>query len=390
MGERLTLADFTWFPTTIFMEFMLPKVFGWKNVFRGEDGAAHILPNLRKWWTNLVDNHEEFATVRREIWEYWEKAYENGHFDTIQEVVKDKDFQWTYPVEWDGDFSAMLQYQDDPPPPGKGVGRYIDQPDKGDLVDEHVSKQVVMHDARQLDPPASLDTQGFTLKSYPSVLSTEHFRDPDLVKEEYYSEVRDLVREATGTSMVGVFDHTLRSNTGTSLNAADPSGEAAPVQRVHCDYTEKSAPFRFWSLARKGGLLMVGNEPIEKEIVEQVLAEGKRFAFINVWRSIDQENPILTNPLAVCDARSVPETDRIRYEMKFPDRRGENYALRHNDAHQWYTYPRMSFEECLLFTVFDTQEPRFVFHTSFTDPRGGFLPPPRKSIEVRTIAIYND
>lgn len=385
MGNQMTLADFTWFPTTIYMEFMLPRVFGWRNVFRD----AHILPNLNKWWTNLVENHEEFAAVRQEIWDFWEQAYENGNFDTIQEVVEDKNHQWTYPVQWEGDFPAMLEYQAEPPP-DKGVGRYIDQPDQGDLVDEHVSKQVVMHDARQLDPPASLDTQGFTLKSYPTVLSTDDFKDPDLVKKEYYAEVRDLVRELTGATHVGVFDHTLRSSEGTSLNSADPSGEAAPVPRVHCDYSQNSAPFRLYALAKKGELLMVGNEPVEKEVVEEALVGGKRFAFVNVWRSIDLKNPVLTNPLAVCDARSVPETDRILYEMKFPNRRGENYALRHSDSHQWFMYPRMSFDECLAFKVYDTEEPKFVFHTSFTDPRGGFLPPPRKSIEVRTIAIFND
>ena len=33
LGPLLTLADFTWFPTCVFMEFMLPRVFGWPELF---------------------------------------------------------------------------------------------------------------------------------------------------------------------------------------------------------------------------------------------------------------------------------------------------------------------------------------------------------------------
>lgn len=32
-GEQLTLADLTWFPTCVFMEFMLPRFFGWPQLF---------------------------------------------------------------------------------------------------------------------------------------------------------------------------------------------------------------------------------------------------------------------------------------------------------------------------------------------------------------------
>ena len=53
-------------------------------------------------------------------------------------------------------------------------------------------------------------------------------------------------------------------------------------------------------------------------------------------------------PLA---CRSVPEADRFLYELRFPDRTGENYSLRHSAAHRWYAYSRMVKEECLVFKV---------------------------------------
>merc|ERR1712187_107362 len=51
-GEKVSLADFTWYPTTIFMEFMFPRVFGWPDIFRDEEGA---FPKIAKWWKKLTE-----------------------------------------------------------------------------------------------------------------------------------------------------------------------------------------------------------------------------------------------------------------------------------------------------------------------------------------------
>jgi len=65
--------------------------------------------------------------------------------------------------------------------------------------------------------------------------------------------------------------------------------------------------------------------------------------------------------------------------------------LRHSAAHEWYTYPYMSRDECLVFKVYDKKVdgPRFVFHTAFTDPASPPDAPPRRSIEVRAIAFFD-
>ena len=44
-GDRITHADLTWFPTTIFMEFMLPRVYDWPEIFHETDS----FPKLTKW-----------------------------------------------------------------------------------------------------------------------------------------------------------------------------------------------------------------------------------------------------------------------------------------------------------------------------------------------------
>ena len=40
-----------------------------------------------------------------------------------------------------------------------------------------------------------------------------------------------------------------------------------------------------------------------------------------------------------------------RYELRFPDRTGENYSLKHSREHKWYYYSRQAKDECLVFKV---------------------------------------
>ena len=180
----------------------------------------------------------------------------------------------------------------------------------------------------------------------------------------------------------------MRESGNTNLNAC-PGGSAAPVPRVHCDYTVDGAPRRLQLLGHEGIFSRVRGRELSQAEVEE-LAQG-RFAFINVCRSICDDHPVMQKPLAVCDERSVPETDRFLYELIFPDRVGQNYSLNHSDRHQWHYFPRMTKDECLVFKVYDKKEegPRFVFHTAFDDPDTPADAPPRRSIEVRGIAFYD-
>jgi hypothetical protein len=54
----------------------------------------------------------------------------------------------------------------------------------------------------------------------------------------------------------------------------------------------------------------------------------------------------------------------------------------------------MTRDECLLFTCYDSRRcddaPRFTFHTAFDDPGTAADAPPRASIELRTIALFDE
>mmetsp|Transcript_5730 Transcript_5730/g.11258 ORF Transcript_5730/g.11258 Transcript_5730/m.11258 type:complete len:604 (+) Transcript_5730:71-1882(+) len=386
LGEQLTLADLTWFPTCVFMEFMLPRVFGWPRLFdpAATEPAPTPFPALAAWYTALQET-PAFRSVRSDIWEYWEQMEDSGQFQPIIDEIAactDPTLKFRFGVP----HTVMLNYQE-PPPPGKFTGRYIEQPDQGDAVDVHVEAPVTMRDGRELVPPASLESIGFALKPWPTKVT--NFADRDEVVATYYEEMRSLVKEASGAERVYTFDHTIRESGSTNLNAT-AGGSAAPVPRVHCDYTATGAPRRLSQLGKEGIYSKLRNRMLTEEDVAE-LAAG-RFAFINVWRSIDDDFPcVMQKPLAVCDESSVPDDDRFLYQLRFPDRTGENYSLRHSSQHKWYYYTRQKKDECLVFKVYDKKQdgPRFVFHTAFEDPMTPADAPPRRSIEVRAIAFFD-
>merc|ERR1719215_902370 len=150
-GEQLTLADFTWFPTAIFMEYMLPKVFGWPELFNPE--ATTPFPVLATWYMKLKQQ-PAFAAVHNDVWSYWVEMDKAGQFKPILEEMRSDTtglrFRYGHPVS--------LNYQV-PPPTGKRTGRYINQPDQGDVVDKNKAHNVTMNNGRDLQPPASLDSK---------------------------------------------------------------------------------------------------------------------------------------------------------------------------------------------------------------------------------------
>ena len=158
--------------------------------------------------------------------------------------------------------------------------------------------------------------------------------------------------------------------------------------RVHCDYDEVSAPRRFRQLCQTESYtgVKLSEEEVEKYI-------NGRYSFINVWRNII-DTPVQVKPLAVCDTNSVDAEDRLTYNMLYPERHGSNYALPAGAAHKhkWYHYPFMEKDECLMFYVFnqELEGPRFTFHTAFEDPHTAPDAPSRESIEIRTIACFDD
>jgi hypothetical protein len=229
-------------------------------------------------------------------------------------------------------------------------------------------RPMTVRDGRPLTGEFSLDRHGFVFVEHNTRVGD--FFDEHQLKSVYYPEVEQLIRKLSGASRVVLFDHTLRSGDGAEREA---KLIREPVLSAHNDYTEWSGPQRVRDLL-----------PDEAESLLK-----RRFAIIQVWRAINQ--PILANPLAVADAKSVAIEDFLVAERRYPGRVGQTYRLMHNPNHRWYYFPRMRRDEALVFKVYDSMtdgRARFTPHTSFEDPTSPANAYPRQSIEARALAFF--
>jgi hypothetical protein len=249
--------------------------------------------------------------------------------------------------------------------------RYIDWPEKAneDHPPKYEKRLTRIHNGRVAGETFSLPSHGFLLVEQET--KVKDFYDEDEVVSVYYPETEQLIKSQSGGARVVVFDHTLRT--------ADKSRHAErwirqTVHAVHNDYTELSAPQRVRDFL-----------PAD----EAEAALGRRFAIVQTWRSIAPA--IESEPLAMCDGRTIPETGFIRNQRRYRDRTGETYHITYNPSHRWFYFPLMKRNEALVFKVFDTDASagvRFTAHTAFTDPTSPPDAKPRESIEMRALVFY--
>lgn len=91
-GPDVTIADMTWYPTAIFMEFMLPRVFDWPKVFYETEN----FPKLTAWFA-LCSGQKAFSDTRTEIFDFWIGKEQEGQFDSIKGELADTQYKWKYP-----------------------------------------------------------------------------------------------------------------------------------------------------------------------------------------------------------------------------------------------------------------------------------------------------
>jgi hypothetical protein len=235
---------------------------------------------------------------------------------------------------------------------------------------EFEDRQVKVHDARRIQPPARLDQQGFALVEHRTTVSD--FYRLDSVQPEYEREICDLILAASGGSDALVFDHTLRSDS-SQVRGEQMTREPASV--IHNDYTDASAIKRLRDL-------------LSQEEAEMRLRS--RFAIINLWRTLN--SPVINSPLACCDATSLEPADLVASERRAKERIGELELVAWNPAHRWYYYPEMSANEALLIKTYDSATDgtaRRSIHTAFDNPLAPPDAPPRESIESRLLVFFN-
>lgn len=249
--------------------------------------------------------------------------------------------------------------------PSKGGG------DETDHVGNFTMQEVDVHDGRRHLPSSSLDVEGFLLESQRTAVND--FYDDEQVQTTYHDEVRKLLLETTGAVRVEVFDDTRRTS---SLKQQRARSIREPANIVHNDYTARSGVKRL-----RDHFADQPNEAIE--------LLRRRFAIINVWRSI--AGPILDHPLVLCDSTTVKPDDLVSVERRAAERIGELQVALHDAEQRWYYFPEMQMDEVLLFKTFDSAtdgRSQFTIHSSFKDATAPADAPARESIETRCLVFF--
>ena len=122
---------------------------------------------------------------------------------------------------------------------------------------------------------------------------------------------------------------------------------------VHCDYTPRSGPLRVRQLL-----------PDEAPALLE-----RRVAFFNFWKPL--KHRVEEKPLAMCDATSALPDDMITMKLRYRERTGEIFVMRHSAAHRWWYFPDMTPQHAVLLKTYDSDtdgRTRFVGHSAFEHP----------------------
>ena len=301
-----------------------------------------------------------------------------------------------------------------------------------------VSPRVQIHNARLRAHKPTLDQQGFELLHYPPPTSSTNvdFTNKEAVVEHYYPHCEELLKAHTGAAMVVAFDHNVRVS-GSKLH--DQQGNTVlqqPIGVVHNDYTVVSAPRRLEQLGQppkandafvsklqseqssgdnpqedNSQPVIISKSLLDPGLVQEVLEGKRRFVFCNVWRSMDTTSSIQQFPLACVDATTQSLEELLTFQIIYADRIGENYFSRvppaegQKNQHQWNYFPHMVHDEALLIKQWDSEgslaqppnakpsngdfKSTFSLHSAFQDPTSPEDAPPRQSIEVRCVLIFD-
>ena len=232
------------------------------------------------------------------------------------------------------------------------------------------ARDVTIYDAWPDCTAFSVDREGFELKPFADRF--DQFDDDEAIKQTFYPQIVEFVKQHTGAQRVQVFDHTIRKRRPTDLKQQTEVQRPA-VLLVHSDYTPISGPQRVRDIL-----------PDDADPLLQ-----RRVAFFNVWKPLYRTVEEL--PLAMCDATTAADDDMLIMKLKYRERTGEIFVMRYSVAHRWYYFPAMTPEQALLLKTYDSEtdgRARFMGHSAFEDPNTSVDAQKRESIEIRTMAFF--
>ncbi|KAI1329193.1 hypothetical protein F5Y16DRAFT_418415 [Xylariaceae sp. FL0255] len=146
-----------------------------------------------------------------------------------------------------------------------------------------------------------------------------------------------------------------------------------PCQRIHTDHSHNS------------GLGIV--RTFLPDVAEEVLK--KLCQIIHVWRPITM---IEKNPLVRADHRRMPAEDLVATPVEGPTLNGEIFYVNYNPNHRCYYKYHLTPDKVIMFKAFDNLQDGRAEKAAHAPCDVGVGPemPPRRSVEVRAIVMYDE
>jgi hypothetical protein len=298
---------------------------------------------------------------------------------------------------------------------------------------------VPVQDIRQSTESFDLDTHGFKILKHNSSLlppskpaGAANFHDQELMKSTYWPEITSLIREQLGARGVAIINTTVRDVVKLDLSKFEPKHPRtssvtaiAPFFVVHGDYTATGARSHLSAIVptfyedlgiiayttpeERETFLTLRSEVAAAEDAAQAQAgidaehwdganyEGPRWVMFSIWRPLAT---VQRSPLAIMDPRdlkgssSLPRVYRKRPGF-LPEYKSTNLLPRPPKAegHRWYWLPEQEVDEVYAIKLYDSDgakeagpvlgAPHSAFELEGTDGL-----PPRRSVELRAIAIW--
>ncbi|KAI1306901.1 hypothetical protein F5Y03DRAFT_394336 [Xylaria venustula] len=237
-----------------------------------------------------------------------------------------------------------------------------------------IAKSVIITDVTGEESKYTLDRNGFHFCRRATSLHGADFHDDELVQTRYYPEAEQLLKDITGAHRIHIFDHKVRVGPSNWHKLGEGNRVArGPLFRSHVDQSYAGAE-----------LVLRRHCPDEADDLLK-----RRYQIINIWRPI---KTVYKDPLAVADARSIPDSDLLAASILYPrGARDETWTVLPSELHQWYFKNAQEPNEVLLVKCFDSAtEPglaRRAPHSAFEDPDMADCGH-RESIETRALVFY--
>jgi hypothetical protein len=238
---------------------------------------------------------------------------------------------------------------------------------------------VRIHDIRTAASDIALEREGFEIAAFDDRGVDND--DPDALERVWLPSVKELLKARTGAADIVTW--AMGGRFSTKLPQSRRTVVSAPARLVHTDFSPGPLGAR------------IDNQDVDVLIAKRTGESApRRWRFFNVWQAISPAPHDYA--LALCDMSSTIGDDFVNAWGKSTYENGLEVAfevswVKYRPEQRWAYVADLRQDEVLIFSGLDrTAVPacRRVPHSAFENPLCPPDAPPRRSIEVRALAIF--